>query len=219
MTMAYWRNMKWGVSRSEITFLEALTTGISLDEETNEKEPQEISFKTTYRVETGTSNVRGVVDKWKDLVGRKDSIIIGSKVFGPLNMKLIKVSVSDVSLSANGTWRSATLSFTFKEDRGSAVNISTSESKGGSKNNPPYTVVDKNDKIVKGDFKNYGGAYSYYSAGNNGRSYGWKILDGSGNVMGETAINVGASSSDKADKKTVTATTLGMTSGMAGGGF
>lgn len=46
----------------------------------------------------------------------------------------------------------------------------------GSKDNPPYEVVNNYWRTEKGGFSNYNLAYSYYSA-NEGKSKGWKILD------------------------------------------
>lgn len=46
----------------------------------------------------------------------------------------------------------------------------------GSKNNPPYEVVNNYWRTEKGGFTSYAGAFNYYSA-NNGSSKGWKILD------------------------------------------
>lgn len=127
MIMAYWNGMKWEVSSKQIAYLEALTTGCSIDTDTNaDKEGQrpteevglsliEIAFNTTYRIETGTSDVRGMYEKWKSMVGKSAPLIIGTTIFGPDRMQLQSVNMSNVELSPKGIIRAATLSFKFKE--------------------------------------------------------------------------------------------------------
>lgn len=127
MIMAYWNNMKWEVSSKQINYLESLTTAYSIDTSTNAdkegKKPTEqigkslteISFNTTYRVETGTSDIRGMLKKWESLIGKSAPLIIGSSIFGPDNMQLQSVNVSNVEISPKGIMRAATCSFKFKE--------------------------------------------------------------------------------------------------------
>ena len=165
MTMAYWGGMTWGVSSREIAFLEALTTGYSINSDNNERELQQMSFSTTYRVETGTSNIRGIISQWESRVGKIAPIVIGSAVFGPQKMQLQKVDASNVGLDARGQIRSATLSFTFQEYRSSS-----SSNSSATKAQYLESLKTKN-----------------------------------------TALNIGATSSDKNEKKTVTANKNGKT--------
>lgn len=146
MVMAYWNGMTWGVSSQQIAFLESLSTSFSVNTSTNaDKEGKsptervaknlvEFSLSTTYRVETGTKDIRAVINRWTNLVGKADSFVIGNQIFGPDKMQLMSVDVSDVRLTANGVMMSAKLAFKFKEysedgeshytaPSGSAVNI------------------------------------------------------------------------------------------------
>lgn len=127
MIMAYWNNMIWEVSSKQITYLESLTTAYSIDTSTNAdkegKKPTEqigkslieIAFNTTYRVETGTSDIREMLKKWESMVGKSAPLIIGNAMFGPDKMQLQSVSVSNIELSPKGVIRAATLSFKLKE--------------------------------------------------------------------------------------------------------
>lgn len=125
MIMAYWGGMTWEVSSQEIAFLESLSTGYSINADNNEKELQQMSFSTTYRIETGTPNIRNVISQWENKVGKVAPIIIGSAVFGPQNMQLQTVDVSNVTLSAKGQMRSASLTFKFQEYRSSSTSSSS----------------------------------------------------------------------------------------------
>ena len=127
MIMAYWNGMKWEVSNQQIAYLEALTTAYSIDTETNaDKEGQkpteniglslmEVTFNTTYRVETGTPDIRSVLETWKSMIGVAAPLIIGSAIFGPDKMQLQSVSISNVELSPKGNIRAATCAFKLKE--------------------------------------------------------------------------------------------------------
>ena len=151
--IASWNNMTWDCSPSEITFLEGLSTSRAIKTESNNdkkgKSPtekvgfaeEEISLSTTYRVETGTKDIRGVYEQWRSLVGQAAPLIIGSSTFGPSKVQLTSVSISNISMRANGVFTAATLSFKFKEfadaasvvtktktaDKGTAVNITASK--------------------------------------------------------------------------------------------
>lgn len=125
--MAYWNGMTWGVSNQEVAFLDKLVTGYSFQTQTNaDKDGEsptenvgmkdmEISFTTTYRVETGTLDIRGMINKWGSLVGKAAPLIIGGATFGPERMQLNEVNVTETRLDAKGVFRAATLSFKFVE--------------------------------------------------------------------------------------------------------
>lgn len=146
MTMAYWNGMTWGVSSKEIAFLESLTTSFSIETSTNaDKEGKsptesvarslvEFSLSTTYRVETGTRDIRGVINSWKALVGTTGPLVIGGSTFGPDRMQLQDVGVSNLRLNASGVMLAVTLSFKFKEFSEAASGVKTtskSKSKSG----------------------------------------------------------------------------------------
>ena len=152
MIMAYWNNMKWEVSNKQIAYLESLTTAYSIDTDTNaDKEGQkpteqigksliEISFNTTYRVETGTSDIRGMLKKWESLIGQSAPLIIGSAIFGPDKMQLQSVSVSNMEISPRGIMRAATLSFKFKEFSEEAAGTKKTNSSGTTSQKTALTV-------------------------------------------------------------------------------
>lgn len=152
MIMAYWNGMKWEVSSKQIAYLESLTTAYSIDTDTNaDKEGQkptetvglsliEIAFNTTYRVETGTTNIQGVLNTWKSMVGVAAPLIIGSSIFGPDKMQLQSVNVSNVELSPKGFIRAATLSFKFKEFAEEPAGTKKTNSSGGTPKKTALTV-------------------------------------------------------------------------------
>ena len=162
MIMAYWNNMKWEVSNKQLAYLEGLTTAYSIDTDTNAdkegKKPTEevgkslieMAFNTTYRVETGTSDIRGMLKKWDSLIGKTAPLIIGSAIFGPDKMQLQSVNVSNVELSPKGVMRAATLSFKFKEfaEEPAGVKINSSGS-SATKNTAVSVGASSSDKASK----------------------------------------------------------------------
>ena len=164
MVMAYWNGMKWEVSPKQISYLEALTTAYSIATETNAdkegKKPTEvigknlveISFNTTYRVETGTSDIRGMLQKWESMVGKTAPLILGSAIFGPDRMQLQSVNVSNIEMNAKGVMRAATLSFKLKEFSEETEGVKTSSSSKGVKPVKPTALtvgVRNSDKASK----------------------------------------------------------------------
>lgn len=130
MTMAKWNGMKWGVSKKEIACLEGLSTGYSINDE-GKAEPQSISLSTTYRVETGTKNIRKKMSEWESLLGKYDVLLIGGSKFGPKKLQLKSINVSDVHINAHGDMRSATLSFTFQEYESTKSGVATTKKTSG----------------------------------------------------------------------------------------
>lgn len=145
MAMAYWNGMVWECNPSVITYLESLSTAYSIKTDTNvDKEgnapteqaafsDEEISLSTTYRIETGTNNIREIIDQWKSMIGLASPLIIGSELFGPDNVQLQSVSVGSISIRPDGTFTAATLSFKFKEFKETVTEIK-SKTVTGSKN-------------------------------------------------------------------------------------
>lgn len=153
MAMAYWNGMTWECSPSVITYLESLSTSYSMKTDTNaDKEgnapteqvalsDEEISLSTTYRIETGTSNIKEVIGQWKAMIGLAAPLIIGSEVFGPDNVQLQNVSVGSVSMRPDGTFTAASLSFKFKEFREEVVETDGSAGSGSSTGNVNASAV------------------------------------------------------------------------------
>lgn len=127
MMQAKWRNMTWEVSNNRINPIQGLSTSVSLETETesdengNSKEIdkgrslQEISFNTYYSVETGTQNVREVLDVWKELIGEKAPLYIGGKRFGGFEVKLSAFSTNGLYIDDIGVMRYADVSLQFTE--------------------------------------------------------------------------------------------------------
>lgn len=140
--IAYWNGMTWECSPDRITRPESIATAYSMKTETNaDKEgtsptetvglnEEEVSLSTTYRIETGTSDIAGMIDSWKALVGKAAPLIIGNRIFGADKMQLQSVSVSDISLRANGRFSAATLGFKFKEYIEEPVVASVNQTRG-----------------------------------------------------------------------------------------
>lgn len=64
----------------------------------------------------------------------------------------------------------------------STTTASTSKSSGGSKTNPPFTILTKSYGVVKTNITTWNEAYYYYSS-HGGSSKGWKIVDGKRNII------------------------------------
>lgn len=158
MIMAYWNGMRWEVSSRQIAYLESLTTAYSIDTDTNaDKEGQkptesvglnliEVSFNTTYRVESGTSDIKGVLEKWKSMIGVAAPLIIGNSIFGPDKMQLQSVNVSNVELSPKGVIRAATCAFKLKEFAEEPAGIKKSVKSSSTAVSVGATSADKKSK-------------------------------------------------------------------------
>lgn len=184
--------MIWECNPSQITRLESLSTSFSMQTETNaDKEgvsPTEtvglneidISLSTTYRIETGTSDIKGMISAWKSQIGKAAPLIIGSEIFGPDKVQLQSVGISNVQMRANGFFTAATLAFTFKEYIEEPVVASVSGTRGS----------------TAGGAVSTGGTASTIDDPTGGAG----LLG----VMGAgSAALIGATAADKASKKTV----------------
>ncbi len=161
MIMAYWNGMRWEVSGRQIAYLESLTTAYSIDTDTNaDKEGQkptesvgvslmEVSFNTTYRIETGTSDIRSVLEQWKAMIGTAAPLIIGNAIFGPDKMQLQSVNVSNVELSPKGIIRAATCAFKLKEFSEEAAGTKKQSSSSGETTTAIAVGAQQSDKAAK----------------------------------------------------------------------
>lgn len=157
--IAYWNGMTWECNPSMITRPESLSTAFSMQTETNaDKEgvsptetvglnAVEISLSTTYRIETGTSDIKGMIDAWKEMIGKAAPLIIGSGIFGPDKMQLQSVSVSNVQIRHNGLFTAATLDFKFKEYIEEPVATSVSDTRGEAAG-ATYSATSKANQIL-----------------------------------------------------------------------
>ena len=197
--MAYWNGMTWGVSDKEIAFLESLTTSFGIDTSTNtDKEGKsptesiaeslmEFSMSTTYRVETGTQNVVGKIVEWKSQIGKIGTLILGDTgIFGPENLQLQNIDLSDIQLSTNGIIRGVTMTFKFKEfSEEETSNVTASESDSTSSSVSSSSTSSSMSSGSTSTTRSFG------SSSGTQKSYG-------------TARNITASASCKALKKPVT---------------
>lgn len=159
--IAYWNGMTWECSPSEISRMDSLSTSFSMQTETNaDKEGAsptetvglneiEISLSTTYRIETGTSNIERIISEWKSKVGTAAPLIIGSEIFGPDKVQLQSVSVSDVQMRKNGLFTAVTLGFKFKEYIEEPVVASVSQSMNVNSNSAVSVGASASDKASK----------------------------------------------------------------------
>lgn len=159
--IAYWNGMTWECSPSMISRLDSLSTSFSMQTETNaDKEGVsptetvglnaiEISLSTTYRIETGTHDIKGIISAWKFKVGEAAPLIIGSEIFGPDKVQLQSVSVSNVQMRKNGFFTAATLNFKFKEYIEEPVVASVSKAVGVNSNSAVSVGASASDKASK----------------------------------------------------------------------
>lgn len=198
--IAYWNGMTWECSTNQISRLESLATSFSMQIETNaDKEGVsptetvglnaiEISLSTTYRIETGTPDIKGVISAWKSQIGKAAPLIIGSEIFGPDKVQLQSVDVSNIQMRANGFFTAVTLAFKFKEYIEEPVVVSVSGTRG--------TAAGEGGVLTNNNTSTDVGASSAIDDPTGG--------SGLLGVMGAgSAVFVGASASDKISKKTV----------------
>ena len=159
--IAYWNGMTWECSPSLISRPDSLSTTFSMQTETNaDKEGAsptetvglnaiEVSLSTTYRIETGTSNIKSVIAEWKSQIGKAAPLIIGSEIFGPDKMQLQSVNVSNVSIRPNGLFSAATLDFKFKEYIEEPVVATVSDTRGTAAGSAVSVGATASDKASK----------------------------------------------------------------------
>ncbi len=159
--IAYWNGMTWECGPGRITRLDSLSTSFSMQTETNaDKEGAsptetvgmnavEISLSTTYRIETGSRDIKGIIDTWKAVIGKAAPLIIGSEIFGPDKMQLQSVAVSGVQMRPNGLFTAATLDFKFKEYIEEPVIADVSETRGMSAGSAVSVGASPSDKVSK----------------------------------------------------------------------
>lgn len=87
-------------------------------------EKQEISFRTTYHVATGTKDIQGKIEEIREMIGSTGPLVLGRthptagsypRVFGVYEMRLTKVAVDGVTLDNLGRMLSATVTFTLTQ--------------------------------------------------------------------------------------------------------
>lgn len=138
---------RWGpkgfiISPKKIVAIEDFKTSYELKTDTNEdtsgtpptntkgRELQPVTMSTQYLRATGT-DPRGQIEEWGSLVGKHHPLCINEKVFGPANMQLQKVDVSDVLFNNEGVMLGCTVSLTFMEYSVSSTTNGATTSKAG----------------------------------------------------------------------------------------
>lgn len=123
---AKWGNKGFIISPSKIVTLENLSTGMKLKTNsendtsgtpttnTRGRELQTVSLETKYLAAAGV-DPRGQIDEWNAELGKIYPLYIGGKRFGPPQMMLTSVDVSDIHLTAKGEMISVAISVTLEE--------------------------------------------------------------------------------------------------------
>ena len=135
---AYWHGRTFEVSPVKVSPVKDLATAFELDEETNTKNAQSVTFSVTVLQALGV-DVMTEIDAWGNLVGTVDALYIGGKQFGPRNMKLNNVTPSNILLDADGRMLSADLAFTFKEDRPNSKSTTSTVAKSSGTSSVAFT--------------------------------------------------------------------------------
>lgn len=110
VVMASWQDKEFEVSAKKIQALNSITLERELETETNDDKAGSSPTKTsTYKLQkfsvdfkvTGYAgvDVRTEFDSWCDLVGQYAPFYLGVRRWGPPNVQLIKVSLSEATLN------------------------------------------------------------------------------------------------------------------------
>ena len=145
--MAY--QARWGpkgfiVSTNKVVTLGDLSTSLTLKKDsendtsgtqptnTRGRELRPITFKVDYIAAAGV-DPRDQIKQWEAELGNAYPLLIGGKRFGAEKMMLTSVSTSDVQLTNNGRFASATVSITLEEySEGKTSKLVKKSSSGGS---------------------------------------------------------------------------------------
>lgn len=188
--IAYWNGMTWECSPNMITRLESLSTSFSMQTETNaDKEgvaptetvgmnAVEVSLSTIYRIETGSRDIKGIIDTWKAQVGKAAPLIIGSEIFGAEKMQLQSVAVSGVQMRPNGLFTAATLDFKFKEYIEEPVVADVSETRGTAAGSAVSVGASPSDKVSKKTVSIAGFGMEFLKSKTAGARAGATLLNG-----------------------------------------
>lgn len=148
--MAAWGPKGFLVSPTKLVPLQNLATSLKLKADangeaggsapTNERgrELQSVTLSTAYHAMAGV-DPRGQLEEWEGLLGKVYPLLIGGKVFGPKNLQLQGVDISDVQLTASGEMLSVAVGLTLAEYApATKTNAGTKKTASGSK---PGTVA------------------------------------------------------------------------------
>lgn len=126
VVMASWNGMEWSVNSSQIKHLGDVSASYELEEETNDDKegsaptktttlkPQEFEFDFFVTGYAGV-DVRDEYETWTSLVGQYAPFYLGDRRFGPGNVQLMKVSLSDGQINDFGEMFAGKIGLSFKE--------------------------------------------------------------------------------------------------------
>ena len=143
--MASWNGKTWGVSNERIAALNGISTSVELDTENSDDKAgspatktkalklQSFSFDFDLAVTVGC-DVRGEYESWTALVGQYAPFYLGGTRFGPANIQLTGVSLSDTTVDNLGRILKGkiTISLTEYAEEASSKKATAGSSSGGS---------------------------------------------------------------------------------------
>lgn len=124
--MAEWNGKEWSVNADEIKHLGEVSASLELETETNDDKEgspavktmnmkaQEFSFSFFVSGYAGT-DVREEYEGWTELVGKYAPFYLGGKRFGPKNVQLTKVELSNGQINDFGELFSGQIGVSFQE--------------------------------------------------------------------------------------------------------
>ena len=180
--MASWNGKTWGVSSQRIAALNGVSHSVELDTENSDDKAgspatktkalklQSMSFDFDLAAAVGC-DVRSEYESWTALVGQYAPFYLAGRRFGPANLQLTGVSLSDTKLDNLGRILTGkiTIKLTEYAEEASSKKASSGKSSSSGKS---------------GSSKSAAGIATYKELG-----------------ISSSAVNVGASSSAKASKK------------------
>lgn len=113
-TMAKWASKKWRISDKQLNPILALSYDMGYNTDDKKKEKRTVSFPYKVYKEFGV-NVDEEIGSWYKLLGKTSGLYLGKKRFGPKQLKLTEVSVSNIEVTDTGIIRSAEFSLSFIE--------------------------------------------------------------------------------------------------------
>ena len=184
--MAKWGEKVWEVSSQRIAALDGISASVELDTENSDDKAGSPSTKTkALKLQTmnfdfnlasvAGCDVRSEYESWTALIGQYAPFFLADRRFGPANFQLIGVGLGDTVLDDFGRILKGTISVSFTE-----YSPEASSKKAAS------TAKSGTATAAKGTKKS--GSATVTKSGGTGRRL--------------SAVSVGASSTDKAAKKT-----------------
>lgn len=185
-TMASWNGKTWGVSSSRIAALNGISASVELDTENNDdkagspatmtKALKQQSFDFDFDLATVVGcDVRSEYESWTELVGEYAPFYLAGRRFGPSNLQLTAVSLSETTLDDFGRILMGKISITLKEYAEEASSKKASAGGSSSSSSKPAGVSSSSNRASSSTYKEMG--------------------------ITSSAASVGASSSAKAIKK------------------